>query len=133
MDQDKDFTVKEFVLLDVIVAVVFYAMFFFGLFNTTLSSETQRGNFNRMLLLPLGVALAYTYKALNKRAYITVNKKGIFLGRFFLTDWKNFVSAHIIEKQVAGSYSDHFYLIVDHYADGDYYSKEVPLTNTQNK
>ena len=133
MDKDKDFTVREFVLLDVLVALFFWAMFFYGLFNTKLPSETQRGNFGKMLFIPLGPAIFYTYKALNKRAYITINKKGIYIGKFFLTDWKNFVSARTIEKQLVRSFKDHFYLLIDHYVDMDYYSKEVPLTNTQNK
>jgi hypothetical protein len=133
IDEDGSFTVKEFSALSGIIAALFYALFIYAVINTA-QMKTQSSAFDKMLLMVLIPAIGFTYKARNKTVYIRINKEGIYIGNFFLTSWKHFISAEYTQKKVVASFQDNFILIVHYYREGDgQYVKEVPLTNTQNK
>ncbi|MGZ3849181.1 MAG: hypothetical protein ACXVMS_13770 [Flavisolibacter sp.] len=134
LEEDGSFVVRENKTLNTIVAAFFYLLFFYAVFNTCLSSSAQGIVYDKMLLVVLVPAILFTFKAFSKRVYILINKEGIYINNFLLTDWKNFVSAEYKQKEIVGSIQDKFVLFIEYYRDGmGYYVKEVPLTNSQNK
>ncbi|MFL5811049.1 MAG: hypothetical protein ACJ749_16125 [Flavisolibacter sp.] len=135
LDNKKEcFEVREFVPIDVIAALIFYIMFFYGLFNTPITAKWQEYVFEKMLWIAILPAIFYTYKAFSKASYLKINADGIYVRNELLTNWKNFVSVQVVEKEVVGSYQDHFVLEINYYKENlGEYVRSIPMSNTQDK
>jgi hypothetical protein len=136
LEEDGSFVVKEFVALDICVALVFYIIFFVALHNISHERITSITPYLPLLVFLLGCAAAYTFKAFSKRKYIQVNSKGIWINSFFVTDWDNFVSARYKELKFAtrNSYVYKYVLFLYYYkSNGVGYVRKVPIISTQNR
>lgn len=134
-EKDGSFAVKEFKALDAVVAGVFYVIFVVALVNTIRNNDTTHPAVAYSLLAGiLAGGITFTRKALSERVYLLINKQGIYQGKTFITNWRNFVSAKYIDKQLTMSIKDNFVLVLTYYKmDGICYKRNIPVINSQNK
>lgn len=136
LDPDGSFRVTEFTALSLFAAAVFWVLFFISLsncFDTQNISPNHRFYFSP-ILLSLGPAITYTYKAFRHRVYITVNASGIFLYETNITAWPNFIDASFKDEPKTGSIQENFILYIYYVKSaGELHEVRFKLGNTQNR
>ncbi|MEP6712120.1 MAG: hypothetical protein ABJA37_06890 [Ferruginibacter sp.] len=131
LSQGSDFTVKESIAVDLIVAAVFFSMVI-----CVLVYNADSLKFDQLILFPLVPAILFTAKAFVKTPALTINKSGIYFSKNFVTDWTCFVKGYVTQLDYEiGGYKDKVVLIIQYYkeANGGVYEQRLSLTNTQNK
>ena len=80
-------------------------------------------------------ALTFIIKGFIHQTIITVNKNGFYYLSTLKTNWKNFISAEVIEEEKTGSYQDNFVLLLRFYKEGEegYFETKIPMRNTFNR
>ena len=88
-----------------------------------------------MTYLILVPAIYFIRKAFaKKKVIILINKNGIYYFNKQITDWFNFVKAHVTQEEKVMAISDNFILLVEHRnSQAKIIVDKIPLTNTQDK
>ena len=137
LDPDGSFRVREFTALSIIAAAVFYGIFFLALSDMAgpqYWSEDHRHNVTSIFELSLVPAIVFTYKAIRRRVYITVNGNGIYLYKTFITAWPNFVDAMYKDEPQPGGITDNYMLYIYYLKNGtDFHEVKFKLGDTQNR
>jgi len=125
------FTVKDSIVIDLLVAGFFYLMF-----GTAVSYNYGKKGFDSLVLLSLFPAISFTIRAFIRTAAITINRKGIWFSRQLVCTWPDFIAARIDQLEMrSGRWEDRNALAIEYYkgTEGDVYKKTIMLGNTQNK
>ena len=111
------------------IAVAFGGMLFSGV------KYYSDGNIIAAVTAALVPLLIFAVRARKIKPAIIINKKGIYAGGKFITDWRHFADAHFTQQQKLISIKDNFVLIVHSYRDNvsGSFKTTIPLGNTQNK
>ncbi len=115
LNKNEDFTVRESRKMDLILLIIFSLLFVFGM-------VTVNWNESRIVEYILGIigltlpSAFYWRNRLNlQKVAIKINKDGIYEYSTFITNWDNFFDAHITQKEITGSISDNFILVIEYY------------------
>lgn len=135
LTKDSEFVVGEEKILNYILAFLFLILFALGLVPSLKNSFSTERILDYLLIMALLPSIMFFMKARSRRAYIRVNKTGIYQDEILVTAWNKFLNAFIKEKPLTLQWRDNFLLVIE-------FTKEDPtkgfrrlikLTNTQNK
>src|SRR5688500_18396104 len=110
--EERDFLVRENVVLNYIVALILLAVFGISMWVSGFDAD-------QLLLgaLFFGLpVLIYIFKARRNRTYMKINRLGFFHGQSLVTDWNRFIDAEVVEQPRTGDAADYFYLIIQYYS-----------------
>ncbi|UAY51730.1 hypothetical protein [Ferruginibacter albus] len=134
LTEDSTFVVKESVIIDFICAAVFTAMAI-----SALMYDNNIDSGNRLFIKSLGFciipAIWFLKRGIQNKTSFAINKTGIYFYKNFVTDWQHFKTAYVTQKEITGSVSDNFILVVEYYKDGEsgFFKRTFPLSATQDK
>lgn len=126
-----DFTVRNSIVVLVIIAIVFLCML-----ASIFEYNTNLGTSGYIIVAALAPVIGYFIIKKTKTAIIRINKDGIFSNGRLITDWKHFQSAKTDQLPLAlGDPRDKVVLIIFFYnAYRDrLLEQQLPLHNTYNK
>jgi len=132
---DSVFEVGEMKWLDLSIGLFFSILFIFTLNIDSNQIQSHFKVFFRAASIPFYLAVFFIVKAFLKKPSIQIDKTGFYHGSVLVTNWDNFISAELTQKEITGSITDNFIIIMDYYKTGEdgYFQREIALTNTQNK
>ena len=136
LTDDSNFVMKESKGLNLIIGVIFLLLSILVLYHVfTDYHYDQIRIYKKLLLLSLLPAIFYFVRSFKSTVLLTINKTGIYRCGILLTNWDNFIRAHIDQDQITGSYKDNFVLYVEFYAEGHecFCSRKMKLPNTSDK
>jgi len=133
-----EFIVKESATTNILIGLFFLALFIITLVNfihnDKIHNDYGTKKLNYILIGTFITALIFIIKGLKHPTIITINKNGFYYFDILKTDWKNFISAEVIEEQVTGSYEDNFVLQLRFYKESEgYFVTKIPMRNTFNR
>ena len=118
LNKDKDFTVNESRTTDLLITIFFLSLFIIGVVAINSNKDTNPGLLYSLLVITtLLPAIRWGNRLRLAKIAITINKDGIYHFTSMITNWTDFFDAHIFEREVAGSYEDHFVLVIEYYKD----------------
>ena len=131
LDGDKDFIVKESQFINIIAGSVLFIVF---LISFSINDTGWYSFFKALGLFVIPAAFFFVKSRANK-IIIKINNEGFFYYGDFITDWDHYIDSTLSQKDEVGSIKDDFILTIQYYDDNktSAYSKEIPLTNTQDK
>ena len=129
---DSNFVVKQSGGVFLVLGLLFTAMFIYTVFYFVEPQEDFKFETTYLVLVP---AIYFIMKAFAKKNdIIKINKNGIYYYGRLITNWFNFVKAHVTQEEKAFAISDNFILLVQYKtAKGSIETEKIPLTNTQDK
>jgi hypothetical protein len=135
LTKDGQFIVGEAKVLNYVMAVFFIGLFLYGLIDAIQRNFKNIDYQSYVFAVALFPAIYCFRRAHSNRVYIRVNKKGIYHHGKLITDWPNFLSAFIDQKEKKRiiEIQDNFLLIVEYRKGNKGLRYKIPLTNTQNK
>jgi hypothetical protein len=135
LSKDTEFVVGEEKVLVYILAFLFFGLFLYGLIDAILHQFTKLTYLNFIFTVALVPAIIFFRKGKSNRAYIRINKTGIYQDQQLVTAWSNFLNAYITQKEKLLSIQDNFVLVIEYFKNDPEqgFRRKIPLTNTQNK
>ena len=129
---NSNFVVKENGGVFLVLGILFTAMFIYSFIYFNKPEEDLKFELTYLILVP---AIYFIRKAFTKKkVIILINKNGIYYFNKQITDWFNFVKAHVTQEEKLMAISDNFILLVEHRnGQAKIVEDKIPLTNTQDK
>ena len=132
---NNEFTMKESVGLNLLIAIVLFIFFILMVINVAASNDAHKNSsyiFSLIFLLP---GIYFIVKTFYRQNVVTINKNGFYHFGELKTNWKNFVSAEVEERQKTGKYKSYYFVFiirVNQPGEG-YFELTVRLRDTYNK
>ncbi len=140
LDEEGNFVVGQSALLNYLLIALSIALFLGILITRDFEHNQNTGAFYIIYVLILLPGIFAIVNLKRNQAIIIVNEKGIYYHNNFVTDWSNFISAHIAEEPPAvnnysAGLSDKFsikIIFLDQNKGGNY-MYDMKTSGTQNK
>jgi hypothetical protein len=135
LNENLPFAVKESAILNFIIGGIFLLLSFLCLFVDPIEIRFHSIYFEKSVIVVLIPGIFFTVKGFLSRTIFSIDKTGIYEYANLVTTWDHFIDAYYTQKEITGSYSDNFILII-HYLnpdDGEYHERTIPLDSTQTK
>lgn len=137
LTNDSEFVVGEEKSINYVMAVFFIALFLYGVIDAARHQFKNIDYQSYIFALTIAPAVYCFRRAQSKRAYIRINKTGIYKEEQLVTGWSSLLKFYLAQEKKKSFYNiqDNFILVVE-YSGTDPQKgirKKIPLTNTQNK
>lgn len=135
LTENSQFIVGEEKILNYVLGALCLALFAYGLIDAISRNFRNIDYQSYVFALAIIPAIYCFRRAHSKRAYIRVNKNGLYQDGKLVTNWPNLINAYIDQKDRNTFFSikDNFLLVVEFKKDTKGIRHKIPLTNTQNK
>jgi hypothetical protein len=135
LTESSTFTVKESALTNLLVGGFLMILAVLGFFADPHEGFYGMKIYYRSIWIMLVPAIIFLIRGFLHKTIFTIDKNGIYQYGKLVTDWKNFVSANITQKEITGSIKDNFILVIDYYNTEElcYHERTIPLADTQTK
>jgi hypothetical protein len=135
LTESSKFTVKESALTNWIIGGFLGVLVVFSVLRNPHGTTYEMKIYYNSILFLLVPAILYLARGFLHKTIFIIDASGIYQYGKLVTDWENFVSANITQKEITGSIRDNFILVIDYYntEEQSYHERTIPLTDTQTK
>lgn len=134
-DKDGEFVVGEEKVLLYVLALLFFALFVYGIVDAIRRHFVNIDYQSYVFALAIIPAVMSIRRARMKRAFLRINKTGIYDGQQLAAAWGEILKVYLGQKEKTGiiNIQDNFQLIIEYKRNGKGFRKRIALGNTQNK
>jgi len=129
--EEDAFVVKESQMANIIAGAVILLV----VLISAASGDGLLGMPAKALIIFIGVGILLVCRGLIRKETLRIDCNGIYQSKELVTDWTNFLQAHIGQANRLASYQDDFQLILEYRKNGSdsFFTCIIPLSNTQDQ